>query len=207
MSREPLSTKEKLLDVAEELFASRGVEATLVGDIVQGAGQRNPSALRYHFGSREGVLQAILEKHLTRIEERRAKLLASWPAPGPRTPRDAIELAVVPLAELLSTEAGRRYLRILGQTMYELAPDQLEGVGKYPSLSTTIDLMRGCIDTLPPRVVDERIQGTLLLISAMLAIRARDMSSRRRPPLPLSTFQRNLVAMATSTLTAPYDEP
>ncbi|WP_420879480.1 TetR/AcrR family transcriptional regulator [Rhodococcus sp. (in: high G+C Gram-positive bacteria)] len=203
MGQETVSTKQKLLEVAEELFATQGVSATLVGDIVTGAGQRNPSALRYHFGSREGVLQAIREKYLTRIEERRATLLSGWPTPGPRDPRDAVELAVTPLAELLSSESGRRYLRILGQTMYELTPEQMDGVEKYPSLAATIALMRAGIDDLPPRVVDERIQGTLLLISAMLAIRARDMANRRRPPLPLETFTRNVISMATSTLTAP----
>ncbi|WP_430335481.1 TetR/AcrR family transcriptional regulator [Rhodococcus sp. ACT016] len=206
MSQETISTKQKLLEVAEELFATKGVEATLVGDIVQGAGQRNPSALRYHFGSREGVLQAILEKHLQRIEERRARLLADWPDPGPTTPRDAVELAVLPLAELLAEESGRRYLRILGQTMYELTPDQLDGVEKYPSLARTIGTMRDGIDHLPPRLVDERIQGTLILVSAMLAVRARDMAGRRRMPVPLDTFKANVIAMATATLTAQLDE-
>ncbi|NKT05045.1 TetR family transcriptional regulator [Rhodococcus hoagii] len=174
MSQGTPSTKQKLLEVAEELFATRGVEATLIGDIVQGAGQRNPSALRYHFGSREGVLQAIREKYLAELDRRRAELFEQWPGGDPSTPRDAVTLVVVPLVELLGSEGGRRYLRILGQTMYELNPDQMGAVAQYPSLARALDLMRG---------------GWMkcLRISSKTGFGEPSSSSRRRSPLGLAT--------------------
>lgn len=205
MSQGTPSTKQKLLEVAEELFATRGVEATLIGDIVQGAGQRNPSALRYHFGSREGVLQAIREKYLAELERRRATMFEEWPGSGPATPVDAVTLAVVPLVELLRSEGGRRYLRILGQTMFELNPDQMEAVVKYPSLARTLDLMRASMAHVPDNLVEDRIRGALILISAALATRARDVANRRRPPNSIPDFQQNVIAMASAVLTAPVD--
>ena len=57
-------TQEKLLDAAARAFAEEGVfNASMIG-ITRRAGQRNRSALNYHFGSREGVLCAVLERHV-----------------------------------------------------------------------------------------------------------------------------------------------
>lgn len=203
MSRGELSTKEKLLEVAEELFATKGIDATLVGDIVQGAGQRNPSALRYHFGSREGILGAIREKYLVQLEARRTVMLAEWSAPGPSTPRESVELIVVPLCDMLSHDAGRRYLRILGQTIYQLEPEQIDQVPPhYPSLARCIELVRESISSLPSPLVDERVRGAILLATAILSVRARDLSIRRRLPLSSADFRENLIAMTTAALTA-----
>ena len=47
-----------------------------LAEIVRAAGQRNTSAIHYHFGSRDAVLQAILERHVPVIRERRMELLA-----------------------------------------------------------------------------------------------------------------------------------
>ncbi|MGG7102246.1 TetR/AcrR family transcriptional regulator [Rhodococcus sp. 24CO] len=201
MSTGELSTKQKLLEVAEELFATKGIEATLVGDIVSGAGQRNPSALRYHFGSREGILQAIREKYLVQLEARRTAMLARWQ--GDATPRACVELIVVPLGEMLTGEAGRRYLRILGQTIYQLEPEQIDQVPpNYPSLVRSIELLRESIGHLAAPLVDERVRGAILLATAMLAVRARDLAGRRRLPLSAADFQVNLIDMTTAALTA-----
>ncbi|MDI9915120.1 TetR family transcriptional regulator [Rhodococcus sp. IEGM 1379] len=196
-----LSTRQKLLEVAEVLFARKGIEATLVGDIVQGAGQRNPSALRYHFGSREGILQAIREKYLVQLEVRRTAMLATWP--DTTTPRECVELIVVPLGEMLSTEAGRRYLRILGQTIYQLEPEQIDQVPpNFPSLMRSIELLRASIGDLPAPVVNERVRGAILLATALLAVRARELTGRRRLPLSAADFQANVIDMTVAALTA-----
>lgn len=205
MDQGSVSTRQKLLEVSEELFATKGVNATLVGDIVQGAGQRNPSALRYHFGSREGVLQVIMEKYLDLIEQRRAELLEQWPDSGPATSGGAVTLVVIPLVELLQNESGRRYLRILGQTMYNIDPHQMNDVAGYPSLARTIALMRDGLIHVPDNMVEDRIRGALLLITAALAVRARDVANKRQSSGSISDFQTNVIAMATAVLAAPVD--
>lgn len=204
MSQGTHSTKQKLMDVAEELFATKGIAATLVGDIVQGAGQRNPSALRYHFGSRDALLQAIREKYLVQLEERRTTLYTEWPAPGPSTARDAVSITVIPLVELLRTEPGRRYLRILGQTLFDLDPGQMSETSRYPSLAKTLALMESDISDAPIDLVGDRVRGCLLMITGALATTARDITAGRRA-IPGADYQQNVIAMATAALTAPID--
>jgi AcrR family transcriptional regulator len=55
--------------VAARLFAARGYDATPVRAIVEAAGVTKPT-LYYHFGSKEGLAQALLTVPLTRLAER-----------------------------------------------------------------------------------------------------------------------------------------
>lgn len=54
-------TRERLLATAVDLFTRRGYAATSVREIVEGARVTKP-ALYYHFGSKEGIYQSILDE-------------------------------------------------------------------------------------------------------------------------------------------------
>ena len=69
------TTTEKLLDAAARLFVERGIDNVSIAEIVREAGQRNASAVHYHFGNRNGVFQALLGRHVPAIAERRLELL------------------------------------------------------------------------------------------------------------------------------------
>ena len=71
----PPPPRRLLLREAERLFARRGLYQVTVREIIEAAGQRNVSALNYHFGSREGVLDAILDRHGEPTDVARGELL------------------------------------------------------------------------------------------------------------------------------------
>ena len=52
MARPPSETRQRIQDVARELFAEKGVQRTSLQDIADRLGITKP-ALYYHFGSRE----------------------------------------------------------------------------------------------------------------------------------------------------------
>ena len=51
-------TREKLLYGAEQVFATRGIDAATVREVNEATGQRNTSAIRYHFSDMRGLLSA-----------------------------------------------------------------------------------------------------------------------------------------------------
>ena len=53
-------TRQRLLDAAADLFATRGIEASSV-DAIAEAAERTSGAIYDHFGGKEGILFALLE--------------------------------------------------------------------------------------------------------------------------------------------------
>ena len=57
------STRERILDAAEALFASRGFEGAAMRDIAADA-NLNPASLYNHFASKQALFEAVLERGL-----------------------------------------------------------------------------------------------------------------------------------------------
>lgn len=76
--REAKSGPERLLDAAERLIAERG-SAVSNREIIWAAGQRHNSAITYHFGSREDMVNAVWQRGSEFVNLRRAKILAETP--------------------------------------------------------------------------------------------------------------------------------
>src|SRR5207237_1161274 len=82
-------TKAQLLDVAEQLFLSSGLGVS-VRDITDAAGQ-NGAAIHYHFGSRDGLVGAVIARRAGDLAARRRAALAQLrDAPRPQTIRDVV---------------------------------------------------------------------------------------------------------------------
>src|SRR3954454_22049946 len=69
------STKEQILLAAERLIADHGVDGVSMRQIGAAVGSGNNSAVLYHFGSKEKLVEAIFEYRLPRLRERRAELI------------------------------------------------------------------------------------------------------------------------------------
>jgi AcrR family transcriptional regulator len=65
-----------LLDAAERLFAEHGIAGVSDRKIAQAAGQRNHSAVAYHFGGRDGLLGELVDRHTWSLEEDRTRCFA-----------------------------------------------------------------------------------------------------------------------------------
>ena len=116
MARDATDTRETLLRTAQQMFARDGIHQVPLKRIVETAGQRNASALHYHFGGRDGLLVAITERHDGAIEDERAELLSELARTGRLDDlRALVEALVVPFAHKLATPDGREYLRIVEQ--------------------------------------------------------------------------------------------
>src|SRR5260370_7321514 len=72
----PRSTKQQLVLTAERLFAGQGLDGVSLRQLAAAAGNANKSAVRYHFGSKERLIQAIFEYRLPALTRRRQLLIA-----------------------------------------------------------------------------------------------------------------------------------
>ncbi|HYW43467.1 MAG TPA: TetR/AcrR family transcriptional regulator [Bryobacteraceae bacterium] len=68
------NTKERLLETAQRLFGQQGYDATSLRHIIAEAGV-NLAAIHYHFGSKEELLDEIIQRSAGPVNEQRLALL------------------------------------------------------------------------------------------------------------------------------------
>ena len=114
-----MTTRARLLEAAERLFAQRGIDAVSLREITRESGARNAIAVQYHYTDRAGVLAAIVAKHEPGIEAARHALLDEYEAGGragagaaARLRPLAAALVRPPAAKLADPDGGPEYLRI-----------------------------------------------------------------------------------------------
>jgi AcrR family transcriptional regulator len=205
------ATRDKLLDAATRSFAEHGVENASLLDITRQAGQRNRGALHYHFGSRDGVLAAVLERHVGFLAEREGELLDRARQRPDSDMASVVEAVVRPAVELAESGwRGRCCLQIIAELAEEdprdLSPEvssALERTGG-PEVYAVIE------KRMPPLPDDVRLERLALVTGFILksvADHSRAMGRRRkgRPQLDRESFIENLVAMIAAALCAPAD--
>ena len=110
-----MEAQERLILAAEELIAEHGVDVSL-RDIAIAAGQRNNSAVHYHFGSRDGLLQAVLDRRQAAMEAQRLARLAEHEVRGDGDDvRELLDMLVRPLLTVPYAEGSTHYARFLEQ--------------------------------------------------------------------------------------------
>jgi len=61
MRQQPAATRDRILDVAESLFARKGYDGTTIKQIGGGSGL-NPALIYYYFDGKEGLYKAVLQR-------------------------------------------------------------------------------------------------------------------------------------------------
>ena len=177
------STSEQLILAAERLFAEQGIDGVSLRKIGAEAGNANNSAVRYHFGSKQGLLQAILEYRLPGLNRRRQLLTVQA---RPDDLRSCVEAYLLPIVEEAEAEDSY-YLSFLVQL-------QCYGVAEHPFgrlserfRATTEDFIGHISDLLPdlpPSVRSSRIEQALAICVHACADRER----ARRHGSPVTAY-------------------
>ncbi|WP_077033297.1 TetR/AcrR family transcriptional regulator [Pelomonas sp. KK5] len=209
----PTDAAEQLMEAAERLFAELGVEHAPLRQVVAEAGQRNVSALHYHFGSRPELVARMLERRLRLINAMREQYVDRLVADGEeRHPRALARAIVEPLARAIrETSWGPRYAQILAQATLspralaeENIPDEV--------ISALLRLRRMAVRALPGlsgRALDERLAWATESVVVALALMARDPVARLTPATldNLIDFTAGALVAPLSTAPAPASGP
>ncbi|OWY63329.1 hypothetical protein B7486_53705 [cyanobacterium TDX16] len=205
------ATRARLLAAAEVLFAQQGIDHVRLTEVNERAGVRNDSAVSYYFGSREGLVAAILDHHHQEIAEVLQVLDADRPAEG-RTARDAIDLLAQTLADRLATTSGRAYLQVLGEVFtrgvaFPTLDDDVERPTRLAGVQEAVVVQLADIEQhlqhLPADLRVERLHRLSDFVVASFAARARSEDRGDVLHLTSEAFVRDLVDMATAAALAP----
>ncbi len=204
MPRDATETRSRLIAEAERLFADQGIWRVRVQDIVTAAGQRNSSALSYHFGSRQGVLDAILRDHGEPIDRERGEI---WDDGDDDGTSALIQALILPLTARLTTASGRCYLRIVAQLSAEFSRWDIDPTHVPAKLNAILRLLRDRASGTNPAQRDERVLGMIQLMTASLAERARRIDAGDLLSTENHEYAANLVDMLSGVVEAPARRP
>ncbi len=104
--------------MAERLFAEHGPDGVSLRDIARAAGQRNNSAVQYHFGGRDQLVAEVFRRRMTEINAVRvARLDDAEAGPDPDL-ADLVTLVLEPLADhVRRAGSGSTYAQFMVRTM------------------------------------------------------------------------------------------
>jgi AcrR family transcriptional regulator len=103
--------RDVLVSTAERLFAEQGIDAVSLRAVMAEAGT-NVAAVRYHFGTKESLVEAVVRARSEEIRETRDVLLSALeesPDPGVRSIAEAF---VLPLASM-ATAGDTSWIRLV----------------------------------------------------------------------------------------------
>jgi AcrR family transcriptional regulator len=166
------SARERLLDCAERLFAEHGVKGVSLRAINAEAGL-SPAALHYHFGTQKALVEALLERQMPALMERRRRLLdALAERAEPPTTRDVLNALIQPQVELLAEggEPGLRYMRLIHRLQADGDLDALFVIDRWPGgVDRLVPLLQGANPSLPLSVIKLRLGLTIGVMLRSLA--------------------------------------
>jgi AcrR family transcriptional regulator len=205
------STRDALLEHGALLFARHGVSGVSARALHEAVGARNESALHYHFGSQQRLVEEILRIHLTAVEERRSVLVADLNNSGTTGDvRALVGALVLPMAADLATPLGRAHLRIVAQLSHpSLAYDRAFRSAREVDVDAAAgtSVVRWLQRALPPLPVSVRTERLVdlrghLLSSFGLRAQLIDDDPHRGNDSENNLFVENLVDVLVAGLTA-----
>ena len=193
-----------MIRAAERLFAEQGIEAVSMREVATAAGQANTSAVKYHFGSREGLVDAIFEYRMAYVDERRQAFLAAHPN-SIDSPRLLLEALIHPLADFIGHDDGESwYARFLHQVVFEPGFDSFSPsrADVTRGLRVVSEGLQRHTAELPPPLASSRITRVVQLVIHALADHEAAMA-RSDARLPTPVLAADLVDTAEAVLFAP----
>lgn len=193
-------TRQLLLTTATRLFAEHGLDGVSLAEINRAAGQRNATALHYHFGGKHGLVQAIFDKHTERVSRLRWAMLEQLPQSA--AIGAVVPVLIEPLAQqVLDEDGGAHYLQFLAQLMNN--PDLVLGEMDHHSSRVLAEQQRRfqhALAHVPEQIRSLRVNFALLMTFNSLASYAAQVQKTGFDAARHELLVEQLVAAAIAVL-------
>ena len=194
------ATRAVLIVEGERLFSERGIASVTLKEVAHAAGQRNNTAIQYHFGNKEGLLRAITVQRARVTEETRSELLArAARSPSGYTVENLVAAMVLPLAANL--DPGDNYLRFQSRLVEERGGFQEVGDDLPGAMRAIPDLLDQICPDIPSALIRHRFGNALISVIHTLA-RYQGLVNRGTLESPAAMLVDDLISVTSAGLTA-----
>lgn len=193
---------------AETLIAEHGIGNVTIRQIVRAAGQRNESALQYHFGNLQGLIGALREERNAELQARRAvmleELLAEHPEPSLRQLCEVMARPAFDLAR--KAPEFRRYVIAFSQEVVFAETSHLEAADRHAGATGRHigRLLRTALPDLDEAAYRRRMEAAVSLAAVSVSHYARQKSAIRG--LEADLYFHSLIDALVGLLQVPESE-
>ena len=206
---EKLSTRERIIDTALELFARKGLDGASMREITETAGV-NLAAVNYHFGSKDGLMSEVFKRHLSTVNQARIAMLdaveASTPY-GPPVLESILEAFIRPLIvrALVAEKGNDSFLRLMGRCLSE--PPEYSKKHILPHFEVLVQRFTAAVSKALPELTREEAFRRFGFVAGALhyALHTRtldDVFVKPEKPLEAEELVQELIAFAAAGLRA-----
>lgn len=207
MDRRSVRARTRLIDAAESIIATKGVDALTLSEVQQIAGQRNKSAIAYHFGSRDDLVRAVVRRQIDVMDTRRRERIEKISAPLKSLSRvELLHLLLCPILDGVFEAPTSYEARCLQQfgSQHELV-EMMVSIAAESNSQMIRGLLMSDLDHLPQALAATRIDYAMILVITLLARfeTCRDLGIVSA--LPNAVVRRDLIQVANGIISLPAD--
>ena len=178
--RVDVDVREALLDTAEELFGTAGVDVVSLRAVARAAGVA-PAALSHHFPSKRALVEAVVLRRARPVGDDVRRRLGELQDRTDLSARDLVEAVLIPFVDELDREPVRavRWLKIL--VTLALNEDEIVMRELVDQVDVTA-LFRGAAASVPG--LSDRVAGQragIAMFSMLTALAGADLGGYGRP--------------------------
>ncbi|PJJ96105.1 TetR family transcriptional regulator [Lysobacteraceae bacterium NML75-0749] len=112
------STKDRILNAAEALFAEQGFSATSLREVTSRA-DVNIAAVNYHFGSKENLVNEVFRRRMDEMSQARLTLLKAAEAEQPGQIEAILRAFIIPALGVSTERGGVAFIRVIARAYAE----------------------------------------------------------------------------------------
>jgi len=171
---------------AEELAARHGLAALSAREIAKKAGLRNNVAVQYHFGSLEGLFQALVRHRQLQLDGFRSAMIEHEGRGIEELDLYALlKIFLMPHVCLIRREGHSYYASFLCQYIVTLSPSNYLGIREsretLPALSDILVSLRRKMSGLSEETINRRIGNCMLLFLSVIRSTPSEASDLENP--------------------------
>jgi len=197
-------TRERVLDAAEQLFADHGLDGVSIRDIT-GAADVNLGAINYHFGTKDNLIAAVVERRIAPASEERLRALeALEKAAGGKPPslEAILEALFRPAVEQAMKEAqgGRTFAKLMARCFVDPHPAVEKTMHRYVGeVARRFDaVLLRIMPELTPEDVFWRMHLLMGALHHSLLVVGRKPPHGRAVPMDAETYLRRFLQFAVA---------
>ena len=179
MSTTQFSTKDRILNAAEGLFARQGFAGTSLREVTSHA-DVNIAAVNYHFGSKENLINEVFRRRMDEMSDARISLLEQAVAKNPGAIEPILRAFVAPaLAVSQDRGGGVAFIRVIARAYAE----KNDGLRAFLSAryGHVLRDFAKALATCLPELSKEQLYWRLDFVAGALTYAMADFGAIKRP--------------------------